>query len=113
MSRERGTALIEILVIGFAVVMVVIPALLGVARLNEARLVAQTTASDTASWIARHGRVPSTERPDVAIRVVEADEIVVVHSSIDVQVISVGGVGVTLSVDARASAPVSPYRSDR
>lgn len=110
--RERGTVLIEMLVIGFGVMLVVLPLLTMVMRMAEAADVAAGDARATATWVARHGELPDVE-PRSVVDVEIHDGIVTVHSSVDVPLIAVGGARVTTTVSARYDMPISPYRSGR
>ncbi len=112
MRRERGTSLIEILILGFAILAMVLPTVLTVARLTEASTVTGDEARGVAVWVARHGSAPETlHRSDITVEVV--DGVVHVSASIAVDLISVAGASVGTTVTSRYVMPVSPYRSDR
>ena len=55
LGREAGTALIEMVMLGFAIVVIVVPTVTAVVGLADARARASTIAHDTAVAIARHG----------------------------------------------------------
>ncbi len=111
MKLERGTALIEILVIGFAVALAVLPVLSVVARLADGHATVHAVARDGAVWVARHGsEPPPVDSVEVSLRE-EADGIEVVAES-NIALIGVGGVTVTRLVRSTVRVPVSPYRSE-
>lgn len=100
------------IVVGFGVVLVVLPIMLIVVRMAEASDVAADEARFVAVWVARHGSEPMfDQRSDIEVDV--SDGVVVVSSSLDVDLIAVGGSKVTRVVTARFEMPISPYRSSR
>lgn len=113
MRNDRGTALIEMLVLGFAVVLVVLPVLVTVARVIDANAVVSSEARDSASWLARHG----VEKPGAASGVSVESSVTggVAHATAtaNVTLVGVGGVHIDRTVVASYDAPLSPYRSDR
>jgi hypothetical protein len=112
MRNERGTSLIEIMVLGFAVLAMVLPTVLTVARLSEASAIAGEDARGVAMWVARHGSAPDREhRSDITIEVV--DGVVHVSASIDIDLVSMGGSGVGTTITSSFAMPISPYRSGR
>lgn len=111
-SRCSGVALIEMIVLGFGAALVVLPVLLMVVRLAEASEVAADEARFVAVWVARHGVAPDVE-PQSDIDVHVSDGVVSVTSSLEVDLLAVGGSHVTRTVVARFDMPISPYRSDR
>ena len=112
MRGERGTVLIEMVVLGFAVLAMVLPTILTAARLSEASAVAGEEARGVATWVARHGSAPDTEhRSDISVEVI--DDVVHVSASISVDLITVGGSSVGTTVTSRFAMPISPYRSGR
>jgi hypothetical protein len=109
---ERGTSLIEILILGFAIVAMVLPTVLTAARLSEASAIAGEDARGVAVWVARHGRMPDTDhRSDIEVEVV--DGVVHVTASIAVDLVSLGGADVGTTITSRFAMPISPYRSGR
>jgi len=113
MRNDRGTAMLELLVLGFAVVALFLPALLAVTRLAGARGTADTVAVDAAEWYARHGRLPPMLSEEVDLSIAEAAGDVQVRATVEVAVIDVGGVSITFPVTSVADVPISPYRSGR
>lgn len=110
MTGQRGLALLEIIVVGFAVVLMVLPVVSMAARLTEANAIVHTTARDAAVWVARHGREPP-RHDGVAVRIVDRDGVIEVVATREVELIAVGGARVTRTVHSRVEVPVSPYRS--
>ena len=109
---ERATALIEVIVVGFAVVSMAIPTLLVVLHLSQAETHASIVATDTATWIARHGSVPeTTDDVDLDIRV-DRDG-VVVRVRAPVRILGVRLTTVEAMVERSMDVAISPYRSDR
>jgi hypothetical protein len=112
MRSERGTSLIEMTVLGFAVLAMVLPTVLAVARLSEASAVAGEEARGVATWVARHGSAPEqAHRSDITIEV--RDGIVHVSASIVVDLISFSGADVGTTITSTFAVPISPYRSNR
>jgi hypothetical protein len=102
--------MIEIVIVGFAVLLMVLPAIGTVARLTEARSNVHAAARDGAVWVARHGGEP----PDVDgidVSVVESDASVRVVATRDVDLIGVLGASIARTVRATVTVPVSAYRS--
>ena len=111
-SRCSGIALIEMLMLGFGVALVVLPILLMVVRMAEASDVAADEARFVAVWVARHGTAPDVgSLSDIDIDI--SDGVVSVTSSLEVELIAVGGSHVTRTVTAHFDMPISPYRSNR
>ena len=110
MIEQRGTALLEIIVVGFAVVLMVLPVVSMVARLTEANAVVHSTARDAAIWVARHGGDPSgTDTVQVTVsRTAESVEVV---ATMEVVLVGVGGTDITRTVRSTVEVPVSRYRS--
>jgi hypothetical protein len=107
---ERGTSMIETIVVGFTVVLATLPILLTVVRMSEASDVANSEARAIATWVARHGVVPDSDRVgDVSVSIENGS--VAVESTVRVQLIGVGGSSVGTSVSASFVMPISPYRS--
>lgn len=112
MTNQRGTALIEIVVIGFAVVLMVLPVISTVAQLSDAQAVVHGSARDGAVWVARHGGQPPRVQ-GVEITMVEEIDRVEVTATKTVELIGVGGAVVTRTVRSTVEVAVSDYRSSR
>ena len=113
MSDERGTALIEMLVLGFAVVLIVLPVLVTVARIIDANAVVSSAARDSATWLARHGTIRPVTGEGVAVETSATSDIAHATARATVTLVAVGGMKIERQVVASYDAPVSPYRSDR
>ena len=112
MRRESGVVLIETVLIGFGILAILLPLLLAVGAVAQARTYTSTEAADIAVWYARHGAMP--EVPDgVVVEVDHANDVIAVRVAVDVEVLPVLGVGPSVSISSTATAPVSPYRSAR
>ncbi|MGI9585084.1 MAG: hypothetical protein ACR2N7_05785 [Acidimicrobiia bacterium] len=111
MKDERGTALIEMVVIGSATLLMVLPILVGVARLADEATDVHTAAVDAAAWVARHGVLPAESDGNVRLSVaVEGADVRVVAES-DVALFGVGGATVSVHVTRGVVVPISRYRS--
>lgn len=104
--------MIETVIVGFTVLLVVVPTLLLIARMTEASDAVHAEARAVAVWVARHGVVPETGH-DMDTRVTIDADVVHVEASIGVDVLSIGGSTVGTTVSAEFSIPISEYRSDR
>lgn len=113
MKSERGIAILEMVVLGFAIVALVIPLFLSVAALTDARARVDVSATDAALWIARHGTLPPDRWSDVDITVDRAGDVVTVRATSPVQILGVEFTSVTATVGVDRAAWVSPYRSGR
>ncbi|MEA2057315.1 MAG: hypothetical protein U9O63_01215 [Actinomycetota bacterium] len=117
MSRERGSSLIETLVIGFAVVLVVGQALVTLGRLDSAATRADEAAQTAAAWAARHGdtddalRLARDAAPGAEVSAVRHGDEIAVVVTISVPLVGPTGTPLTRTVHGRAVARVSPYRS--
>ena len=112
MRDQRGTSLIEVVILGFATLALVIPIVVTAARLAEATSVVGDEARGVATWVARHGVAPDgNHRSDIAIDV--SNGAVHVTASMEVDLISIRGAGIGTSVTSLFSVPISPYRSSR
>ncbi len=111
MSRESGTALIEMLVLGFATVLLVVPVFMGVSRVTDATNGVHAAANDAALWVARHGVLPPDVDEAVDLTIVIEDDRVFVVGSTDVAVFGAGAWHTSMHVTRRVVVPVSPYRS--
>jgi hypothetical protein len=110
-SSEIGTALIEMVVVGFVSVALLIPVITASVRLADAHGLVSTAAHDGATWYARHGEQPPAASADVEATYVLDDHRVEVMATTTVEVMSVFGAQITVRVTDRAVAPVSPFRS--
>ncbi len=110
MMKQRGTALLEIIVMGFAVVLMVLPVVSMVARLTEANAVVHSTARDAAIWVARHGGDPSGT-DTISVSVSSTGESVEVVATMEVVLVGVGGATLTRMVRSTVQVPLSRYRS--
>lgn len=111
-SDSRGTALIEMIVVGFVVALITLPVLLTVVRMADASDVAGAEARSVAEWVARHGVMPS--QPMSGDVHVDSDgSTVTVSSTIRVDVLAIGGTKIGTDVSATYAIPIAPYRSDR
>jgi hypothetical protein len=108
--RQKGTALLEVIVIGFAVVLMVLPVIGTVARLAEAHSDVQMAARDGAIWVARHGGDPP-EVDGVDVSVIKRSVVVEVVATREVDLVGVLGATVGRTVQATVRMPVSNYRS--
>ncbi len=115
---SRGSALLEVLVIGALIALAVAQAALAAGRLHAAGDQATEAAQVAAAWAARHGSTADAERvarelaPD-ARRVqatLSGNEITVV---VKMEVGLIGGVWPSRLVAGRATARISTYRSNR
>ncbi len=113
MTRERGTVLIEMMVLGFAVVLVVLPVLITVARVIDANAVVSSAARDSASWLARHGTEWPHDRDGVSVVSSVDGGVASATARATVTLIGVGGIEIDREVVASYEVPLSPYRSDR
>jgi hypothetical protein len=110
--NQRGTVLIEMVILGFATLAMMLPIVLVTARMSEASAVTLEEARGVATWVARHGTPPDQDhRSDVSIDV--SDGVVHVTASVEVELISIGGAEVATTVTSSFAMPISPYRSDR
>jgi hypothetical protein len=109
-NRETGSAMFEMVVIGFAVVLMVLPVILTVAKLTEANALVSGAARDSAVWVARHGGEPP-EVEGVDVVVTDRGDAVEVSAAREVQLVGVGGAGVSTTVRSRVVVSVSRYRS--
>lgn len=102
--------MIEIVVVGFAVLLMVLPVIGTIARLTEARSNVHEAARDGAVWVARHGgEPPDAGRIDVSV--VASNSAVQVVATREVDLIGILGASITRTVRAAVTVPVSAYRS--
>lgn len=113
MKGERGIAILEMVVLGFAVVALAIPLFLSVAALTDARARVDVSATDAALWVARHDTMPPDRWSDVEISIVQSGDVVTVRATTSVQILGVDFTSVTATVGVDKAAWVSPYRSGR
>ena len=117
-SGERGSALFEVLAVGFMLTLLLSQAVVGVTRVREAGDRASTTAQTAALWAARSGDAADAAalaeqlaptasvtawRDGAEIHVVVAEEVSVIGPATG---------PLRYEVLGRAVASVSPYRSD-
>ncbi len=113
MTSERGTVVIEMIVLGFATLLVVLPTLMTVARIVDANAVVAAEARDAASWVARHGSERGVQREGVRVEVSVGAGVVQATARATVTLVAIGGAKVDREVVATFEAPISPYRSNR
>ncbi|MEN8238195.1 MAG: hypothetical protein ABFR53_03220 [Actinomycetota bacterium] len=113
MRAERGTALLEMIVLGFAVILVVLPVLTTIARVIDANAAVTTAARDSASWVARHGTQWQGGSEGVSVETAVDAGVASATARARVTLIGVGGIEIGREVVATFDVPVSPYRSDR
>lgn len=113
MRDSAGTALIEVIVIGFVAMAVMVPTLLTVGALADAKGDMSVAATQAASWHARHGGELGSPDDGTIVRYsVDGDAIVAV-ASIDVTLVDLMGRKVVVTIAEQARATISPYRSGR
>jgi hypothetical protein len=112
MTNERGTALLEVIVVGFAVILMVLPVISTVAKLTEATTTVHAAARDGAVWVARHGGEPPVV-DGIVVSIVESGNEVEVVAAKEVTLIGVAGATVVRTVRSRVTVPISEYRSTR
>lgn len=112
MTDERGTALLEVIVLGFAVVMLVLPIIMTVARITEAQSLVHSAARDGALWVARHGGDPPAV-DGIELHTVAGSNVIEVVATDEVDLIGVGGTTLARTVSATVEVPISAYRSRR
>jgi hypothetical protein len=110
MKHQRGSAMLEMVVLGFAVVLMVLPVILTVARLTEANASVSGAARDGAMWVARHGGEPP-EVEGVHVVVTDRGDAVEVSAAREVSLVGVGGAKLSTTVRSRVVVSVSRYRS--
>jgi len=110
MIKQRGTALLEVIVVGFAVILMVLPVIGTVAKLSEATATVHAAARDGAVWVARHGGEPPPA-DGIVVTVTEHNGEVVVAASHEVSLIGIGGTTVQRTVRSTVEVMVSDYRS--
>lgn len=113
MSDERGAVLLEMIVLGFAVILVVLPVLSTIARVIDANAAVTTAARDSASWVARHGAPWEGGSDRVSVATSVDGGIATSTATATVTLIGVGGIEIDRQVVATFEVPVSPYRSDQ
>ncbi len=118
-TSQRGTALLEAVVVGFAILIVVGQALVTLGRLESAGLAAEEAARHAATWATRHGDLEAAEEiaigflPDARVTVSSDGDGIVVDVALDVPLLGPDGSPLTRTVHGRAAAAISPYRSQR
>lgn len=115
---ERGSATLEMLVLGFLVVVLLGQLLVTAGRLQAAGEAATEVARTAAFEAARYGDaamaigVARSLLPQAEVQAVQIGDEIRVEVRSTVEVIGPGGV-VSRTVTGRAAARVSPYRSNR
>ena len=114
---DRGSALLEVLVIGFAVVAIVGQALIAVGRLEAAGNAVAETAQQAALHAARHGDATTAREvaqallPEARVSVEEGPTSISVEVTLEVSLLGPEGFPVQRTLRGRAEAARSPYRS--
>lgn len=113
MRSEGGTALLETIVLGFGVILIVLPVLTTVARVIDANAAVTSAARDSASWVARHGTQWDAAHDRVSVEISVEGGVATSTARATVTLIGVGGVEIGRDVIATFEVPISPYRSDQ
>ncbi|HHC08509.1 MAG TPA: hypothetical protein ENK55_07310 [Actinobacteria bacterium] len=116
---NRGSSLLEVLVVGTATVLLVVQAVVAMGRLSAAGGLAEDAARQAAFVAARTGSVDAARRAalvaapgaDVEVTVEDGEALATVR--IDVPVVGPEAAAVHLRVTGRATAAISPHRSRR
>ena len=114
---DRGSALIETLVLGFVAVMLVLQAAIAAARIQTAGEEATEVAQIAATWAARHGSHDGAEQlaldllPDATVEVKGGPDRIRVTVVTEVALVGPSGSPLAREVVGRASVRISPYRS--
>lgn len=102
--------MLEVIVVGFAVVVMVLPVIGTVARMTEAQADVHSAARDGAVWVARHGgQPPAVDGIVISVAVTSKDVQVVATREVDLM--GVLGTTVGRTVRSTVTVPVSIYRS--
>lgn len=113
----RGSALIEVLVLGLAAALVVLTATVAAGRVQSAGEEATEVAQRVAQWAARYGDPDSAALladellPGATISITGTDEVITVVVRAPVSLVGPGGGPLRTVVTGRAEARMSPYRS--
>jgi len=115
-NDDRGTVLLEMVVLGFATLLLVLPALITIARIVDAAAAVEGRARATATWTARHGRPPDETSstgsgPRIDVELVVGETSVTATARSTLTLVSVGGFSIDRPIVAVFEAPISPYRS--
>jgi hypothetical protein len=114
---DRGSALLEVLVVGFAVVALVGHALIAIGRVESAGNAVAETAQEAALHAARHGdaaaahEVAAALLPAASITVDESTTTISVEVTLVISLLGPEGFPIQRTVRGRAEAVRSPYRS--
>jgi len=114
---SRGSALIETVMVGFAVVLLAVQSITAVGRVSAAGATAAEAARYAAQRAARTGSLDAarlealTLAPDSTVEVRRGLDAVVVSVSIEVAVIGPEGSPISMTVTGRAAATVGRHRS--
>jgi hypothetical protein len=115
---SRGSALIEVLVVGIIVVLTLSQIVLGASRMHAAGDEASSAAHTAAVWAARSGNAADAERlavrlaPDAEVEAWRDGSQIHVTVSRAVPIVALGSADLSYTVVGRGSAAVSPFRSD-
>lgn len=118
MTSERGTTLIETLVVGSLIVLVTIQLLLAVAAISSAGDLAAEAAFNAATIAVRTGddvaaRQAAAEAAPGATVILQTTQVgTTALVTIEVPVVAILGEAITYSVVGRAVVTASPYRSN-
>jgi Tfp pilus assembly protein PilV len=113
MKTERGTALLEVVILGFAVLALALPTFATIASLSDAHARVNVAATDAATWLARHGTMPPDTDAEVEVTASVFDGVVTVRAVASVSMLGVEFTTVSAQVTGSRIAGVSPYRSGR
>ena len=105
--------MIEVVVLGFATVLLVLPTLVAVARLVDASATAGAQARDAAVWMARHGTELTPQGQEIAIDTTVEGSVVRSTARARVTLLSVGAAKIVRVVEVEYEVPISRYRSRR
>ena len=105
--------MIEVIVLGFATVLLILPTLVAVARLIDASATAGAQARDAAVWMARHGTQLTSQGEGIDIDTTVEGSVVRSTARARVTLLSVGAVKVERVIEVEYEVPISRYRSRR
>jgi hypothetical protein len=115
---SRGSALVEVIVIGVVIVAAITHAVVTAGRIHAAGELATEAAQVAAAWAVRHGDAEDAEATARAVapraesvRVVRTGDEIRVDVRLAVSLL--GSLGPRHLVTGRAAARLSPYRSNR
>lgn len=105
--------MIEVIVLGFATVLLVLPSLIAVARFVDATAAAESEARDAATWMAMHGTELSRKGSGIDVTTRVEHGAVRATARMRVTLVSIGGLTLEREAVASYEVPISPYRSRR